>query len=398
MSPTPSAYEQRAWEALRQHRPRRAASRGAQKVAEEVAAAAQAAVEQARRVGEAVPQIGRATRAVRDKVGPLREHVPTAVSTGAAQAANGFAKAAEGIGRFLSRAGTATLSPSRVVRLHQRKGHTIDGEPLRRLDDLHYLDLEQIDQIRLHGLDLFYAGVSAAVGAVSGLVITGSQIAIPVSGGASAAPSTGAILGALSADAAAVTILCGRAVGHIALYYGYDPARAEEKVFHLAVVNFGTAATASAKAAAYADLSRLTQMLFRGKPSAALNETVTARLATMFAKQFNVRLTQKGLGKLVPAAGIAAGASLNWLTLEQIVDAADVAYRRRFLADKYPEQFGTEPFVMPRDEVPADAGEDTDISVLGMLDGLGVDLPEATVALGVDNGPPERDDNRPPAH
>jgi hypothetical protein len=53
---------------------------------------------------------------------------------------------------------------------------------------------------------------------------------------------------------------------------------------------------------------------------------------------------------------------------------------------------------MPRDEVPADAGEDTDISVLGMLDGLGVDLPEATVALGVDNGPPERDDNRPPAH
>src|SRR5450830_1570681 len=114
MSPTPSAYEQRAWEALRQHRPRRAASRGAQKVAEEVAAAAQVAVEQARRVGEAVPQIGRATRAVRDKVGPLREHVPTAVSTGAAQAANGFAKAAEGIGRFLSRAGTATLSPSRV--------------------------------------------------------------------------------------------------------------------------------------------------------------------------------------------------------------------------------------------------------------------------------------------
>jgi|GEM_PF-1036422 len=397
MPPTPSAYEQRAWDALRQHRPRRAASRGAQKVAEELAAATRAAVEQAHRVGEAVPQIGRATRAVRGKVGPLREHVPAAVSKGATQAAHGFAKAAEGTGRFLSRAGTATLTPSRVVRAHQRKGHTLDGEPLRRLDDLHTLDLEQIDQVRPHGLDLFYAGVSAAVGAGSGLVITGSQIAIPVSGGAAAAPSTGAILGALSADAAAVTMLCGRAVGHVALYYGYDPARAEEKVFHLAVVNFGTATTASAKAAAYADLSRLTQMLFRGKPWAALNETVTARLATMFAKQFNVRLTQKGLGKLVPVAGIAAGASLNWLTLEQIVDAADVAYRRRFLADKYPEQFGDEPFVVPRDDAPADAGEDTDLSVLGMLDELVVDLPETAVALADDDEEPEHDETRPSA-
>ena len=137
-------------------------------------------------------------------------------------------------------------------------------------------------------------------------------------------------------------------------------------------------------------------MLFRGKPWATLNETVTARLATMFAKQFNVRLTQRGLGKLVPAAGIAAGASLNWLALEQIVDAADLAYRRRFLADKYPEQFGDEPFVVPPDDAPSDAVEDTDISVLGMLDELGVDLPDTTVPFAVNDQTRERDDNRPP--
>jgi hypothetical protein len=30
------------------------------------------------------------------------------------------------------------------------------------------------------------------------------------------------------------------------------------------------------------------------------------------------------------------GAALNWATLEGIVDAADIAYRRRFLLEKYP--------------------------------------------------------------
>jgi len=45
---------------------------------------------------------------------------------------------------------------------------------------------------------------------------------------------------------------------------------------------------------------------------------------------------ERTLGKFVPVAAIVAGASLNWLTLEQIADAADVAYRRRFLLEKYP--------------------------------------------------------------
>ncbi|WP_237330321.1 EcsC family protein [Streptomyces sp. BA2] len=48
------------------------------------------------------------------------------------------------------------------------------------------------------------------------------------------------------------------------------------------------------------------------------------------------RLTKKGLDKAVPAVGIVVGGTLNWSTLEGIVDAAEMAYRRRFLLEKYP--------------------------------------------------------------
>lgn len=35
---------------------------------------------------------------------------------------------------------------------------------------------------------------------------------------------------------------------------------------------------------------------------------------------------------------------MNWATLEGIVDAADVAYRRRFLLEKYPHLKGSDAF------------------------------------------------------
>jgi hypothetical protein len=40
-------------------------------------------------------------------------------------------------------------------------------------------------------------------------------------------------------------------------------------------------------------------------------------------------VTKQGLGTVVPAAGIVVGGALNWAILEGIVDAADLAYRRR---------------------------------------------------------------------
>ena len=87
-------------------------------------------------------------------------------------------------------------------------------------------------------------------------------------------------------------------------------------------------------------ISRLTQALFRGKAWVILDTSVVAKVSAQFAKAFGFRLTKLGLGKVVPAAGILIGGTLNWTTLEGIVDAADVVYRRRFLLDKYPHLDG----------------------------------------------------------
>ncbi|AXH96732.1 EcsC family protein [Ornithinimicrobium avium] len=111
-------------------------------------------------------------------------------------------------------------------------------------------------------------------------------------------------------------------VGHVSLFYGYDPEEPAEKLFAMSVVNAGTAASATAKTAAMADISRLTQALFRGKTWAVLNETIVARVAGQFAKAFSLRMTKQGLGKVVPAVGVLVGGTLNWTTLEGIVDSS----------------------------------------------------------------------------
>lgn len=273
-----------------------------------------------------------------------------------------FQSVRQTVGR-VSRAG---LSSKRVVALHKKRGHDIAS-----LSDLRHLDLQQIDAVRGRAASWYYPAGAALSGAGAGLVISGGQLATAASAGAAAAPSGGAIVGAFAVDAAVVLGLASRSVGQVSLLYGYDPEEPAEKLFVMSVVNAGTATSATAKTAAMADMSRLTQALVRGKSWDILNEAVVAKVSAQFAKAFGFRLTKKGLGKAVPAFGILVGGALNWTTLEAIVDAADVAYRRRFLLEKYPhlgdeEAGGSFPDTDPDDpDVPDDADEA--ISLLGEL-------------------------------
>lgn len=233
--------------------------------------------------------------------------------------------------RTTGRVSRVGLSPKRVVAKHRKLGHDVTN-----LRDLRRLDLEQIDAVRGRAAGWLYPAGAALSGAGAGLVISGGELATTVSAGAAAAPSGAAITGAFVGDAATVLALGSRAAGRTALMYGYDPESPAEKLFLMSVVNAGSAASAGAKTAAMADISKLTQALVRDKTWKVLNESVVAKVAQEFAKRFSFRLTKQGLGKVVPAAGILVGGTLNWATLEGIVDAADVAYRRRFLLEKYP--------------------------------------------------------------
>lgn len=269
--------------------------------------------------------------------------------------------------RTVGRISRVGLSSKRVVATHQKHGHDVAS-----LLDIRRLDLEQIDAVGGRGAKWGYPAAAALSGAGAGLVISGGELVVTASAGATAAPSSAAIAGALTGDAAFVLGMASRSVGHVALLYGYDPEVPAEKLFVMSVVNAGTAMSTSAKTAAMADISRLTQALVRGKTWAVLNETVMAKVSAKFATAFSARLTKQGLGKLVPAVGIIVGGTLNWSTLEAIVDAADVAYRRRFLLNKYPHLADDEATAWVSDVAtgaPNDADES--ISVLDQLSEAG---------------------------
>lgn len=372
MTAEPSSYEQKAWADLARPRQRRATSRVASSVNRRVTGVAERVRDTARTRADASP---RARRAVDKVVGAgtvVRSKVPDGVSTAGAQGAAVLRGVTEGGARAVSRVATSFLSPKRVVKAHVRAGHSVSV-----LADLRALDLKLIDAIKPRSLDVAYSAAAALSGGMAGALITGSQVVVPLSGGVAAAPSVSMTAAAFVGDAAAVMGLASAVVGHHALHYGYDPARPEEKIFVLSVVNWGTAFTTGSKATAFADVSRLTQALVRGAPWIQLNNHLVAKVAQSFGKLFGQRLVRQSLGKAVPVAGVAAGSSLNWLTLEKIADAADLAYRRRFLLEKYPQL--AEPEALPplRDEDAAD-GDDPRIAVLSLLRDAGADVDEET--------------------
>lgn len=331
----PSDYELRAWRDIQQFKGRRL-SRVMGNASEQVAIGAAELGKRATKYLENHPRaqlavshgqevVAKGTHAVGSGARKAVDTVPDGMVGGWSGAA------LESMRRTVGRVSRAGLSSKRVVARHQKRGYDVAS-----LSDLRRLDLEQIDAVRGRGASWYYPAIAALSGAGAGLVISGGELVVTVSAGVSAAPSGGAIASAVLGDAAAVLGLASRSVGHVSLLYGYDPEEPAEKLFVMSVVNAGTAMSTSAKTAAMADISRLTQALVRGKAWAVLDKSVVATVSKQFAKAFRVRFTKQSLGKVVPAAGILLGGAFNWATLEATVDAADIAYRRRFLLEKYP--------------------------------------------------------------
>lgn len=353
--PLPSEYELDKWQAVQQFKGRplsRAMRNAGEQAANGVAALGERAAKQLENHPRARAALSRGQEIVAKgthKVGAKAREAADALPDWGGTAVQSMAKTVGKVAR-------AGLSPERVVKRHKKRGHDVAS-----LLDLRRLDLEQVEAVRGRAANWYFPAVAAASGATAGLVVSGGELVIAASAGAAAAPSGGAIAGAFVADTAAVLGLSSRAVGQISLYYGYDPEEPAEKLFVMSVVNVGTASSVTAKNAAMADISRLTQALFRGKTWEVLSDSLVTKVSQQFAKAFNVRLTKKGLGKVVPAFGIAVGATLNWTTLEGIVDAAEMAYRRRFLLDKYPHLADEEtsgPFVATDEDLPDDADEE----------------------------------------
>jgi len=285
-----------------------------------------------------------------------------------------YAKAGEGIGKAVARTGRLTLSESRVLRSYKRRGHQVN-----ELAAIRELDLKIVEHVRPKRMDVLYAASAGLEGALAGGVVSGGEalatIGTVFGAGAGAAPGVGAVATAMASDAAFVLGAGSRAVAHTAMHYGYDPLDPGERLFMMAVLNLGTAATSGAKYTAYKELSQLAQGLARRKAWAVLEEKLLTRVAQKFASDMGTRLTQKKLGQLVPVAGILVGAGLNYGMLDDICDAAYWAYRERFIRDK---QGDGSTVTLPDPPPPFDAeveDEGTEESEVSIIDMLGSDGP-----------------------
>ncbi|MGW4086247.1 EcsC family protein [Streptomyces sp. NPDC004822] len=332
---TLSAYELREWDKLQK---RKAASLG----------------KEARKI---LPQ------AARDRLSSIGQKVKSA--PGAEKVAAAYSGAAKGLGKAVGDTANRTVSKKRVIELYRRAGHDVPG-----LDGIRELDLRVVDEVTRHNLLRYgHALSAAATGFGSAAAVTGGGIlagAGTIAGaGAGAAPGFGAVAGAMAADTAMMLALSSRTVAATALYYGYDPSDPQEEVFIMSVIALGMSTGTSAKTAAYAELSQLTQLLARNAPWAKLNEKVLTKIAQSFATKFSQQLPKKKLGQVVPIAGVAVGAGLSYLLIDRVAVSARDAYRERFLIERSGGDLADD---LDLEYDAADVEQDDDaIGVMGLL-------------------------------
>jgi hypothetical protein len=202
------------------------------------------------------------------------------------------------------------------------------------LSDLRNLDLEVLDRI-CPSLNIRYATASAATGAGSGFVAGGGSAAIVGTGGVAAAPGGLMVGSALAADVVATIALAARVVTHYAGYYGYDAREEQEKAVVLAVIGVGLAAEGATKQAAILHVRQVAMMVARRATWKELGEEAIVKVIQVLFAKVSVNLTKVKLAQALPVAGIAIGASFNYVLMRRVGTAAGFAYRERFLVDKY---------------------------------------------------------------
>lgn len=287
----------------------------------------------------------------------------------------------DGAFRLTSKSGTLSLGRRRIIRSYAKRGHAVT-----ELGDIRDVPLSTVDKVKPSALDLSYSVVAGLSGAGSAAAVTGAQLLATVgsvaSAGAAAAPGAGVVASAIAGDAALTLTALQRGLAHVAAYYGYDVRRPEERLYALQVLS-ASIAEGGAKAAAYGQLSRLTQELARRATWKQLEEHVLTRVTQAVFKKLGLRLTQRKLGQVVPVAGIALGAGMNARLLDRAMEEFDLLYRERFLVDRHGP---TGPVGARAYDGATGEGDDDWPSVLDVLDAEIVDDKPA---------PEEQDDDQP---
>jgi hypothetical protein len=304
-----------------------------------------------------------AARGLASSASDLATHIP-----GYDTASEAYVEAAKVLGNLIGNAASHSVNKASVVKQFQDAGYRVE-----ELGSIHNIDLEDVDSVtRMNRLRYWNAGLAAIAGVGSAAVITGAETLAAkgtVAGeGAKNAPRLASVGVAIASDLSALITLAARTTASTAQYYGYDPRLPEEQIFMMSVLGLGMATGAPAKAAAYSELSQLTQLLFRNATWDKLNEKILTKIVQKFATKLSINLTKKELGKVVPVLGMAIGGGLNYATIDRVAQAANDAYRERFLIERSGGDLSTLNY---DSENPIKPNEQA-ISLIGLLEEDGV--------------------------
>ncbi|WP_033205195.1 EcsC family protein [Patulibacter americanus] len=260
------------------------------------------------------------------------DHLP-----GSDQLREAIDSAMSGVVSTIGTTAAASVNQRAILRRYKRGEHLVD-----RIDAIGSLDLEVSDRAFPRRKKLAYMLGSAGQGGAAGAAASVSEFGAVFGGvfgaGAGAVPGTLALAGVIVADAAATLGSAARIVAETAAHYGYDPNDPAEELFLTSVLGAAMAGTQGAKIAAHRELNHVAGLLARRAPKAALKKVNLGRVLPKVWPRLIERTTHRQMGKLIPAAGIVAGAGLNASLMKRVSDEAYFAYRERRLFDRYGER------------------------------------------------------------
>ncbi|HYE78926.1 MAG TPA: EcsC family protein [bacterium] len=132
-----------------------------------------------------------------------------------------------------------------------------------------------------------------------------------------------------------------RMIQSTARCYGYDLADPVERHYALQLFEASSGDTAR-KMALLQELQYVRTMIARAAlEQAAENSGLAAALMALrkMASRVGWTLSERKLLQIVPLVGAGVGAAFNYQFSRQVQTAAQMGYRKRFLADKYPELY-----------------------------------------------------------
>jgi len=247
-------------------------------------------------------------------------------------------KAVQGMHELVTETAVRSVQESRVTARYARAGHEVAF-----LADIRKLELQQLDAVR-PAFKLRYVAGMGGSGAIAGGVSGGATVVATTettaSAGAGAVPGVLITVAVMAADVVSTLAAATRLVARTGAYYGYDAKEEGEKAFAMAVLGLGTASETAARQAAWAELHKLVGKLARDATWKDLEKDAFVKLTRKLFDALGERLTKRKLGQAVPGIGVLLGLGLNSKMASDVAAAANMAYRERFLLDKYGREPG----------------------------------------------------------